>query len=509
MPRSLWKKVATNFGLRQSERVAAALQRRFLTTYRANVLTPLDARIDQSLLNVSADAIVVGSVIQRIQLLAQCRESGRCADLESSDRLNYRVLLAVGQPPLRDGDPAIDRMRRTYHSYLLWQTDSDVLKGMHSKDLERIRRWLDSGGLREDRILASARTQFSPLRAADFWGVNAAGQVDAPYTAQAWREGIAPLITGLRTVASEAAGVSDSVKQFEVNYRNQALRQWNEFLAEFPLAEKSATRKGISRELALNIGGAVSPYNRIIETSHANLSVILGNAWEGSDLPPWVATLKKYVALKGKLAETQKAGKQASPESGQGKEADATKYLATYLSALGQIRAELSTTEKSFSSSKKAFEEGEASGQATHPVLKASWALAMLRDTIGSAQGEDRLVWILLARPVDLSWKALLEESGKYLQQQWEGLLLEVKDLDPGPKGGKIIAFVNGSAAVFLSRQGGSWMPKRILDQGVPFTDAFVQYLSRLRLDAIQSGTSTSSSVSPGAQPPPFIVRSS
>jgi hypothetical protein len=89
--------------------------------------------------------------------------------------------------------------------------------------------------------------------------------------------------------------------------------------------------------------------------------------------------------------------------------------------------------------------------------------------------------------------------------------LLEVKDLDPGPKGGKIIAFVNGSAAVFLSRQGGSWVPRRILDQGVPFTDAFVRYLALLRLNAIQSGTSapSSSSVSTGPQPPAFIVRTS
>lgn len=509
IPRSLWKRVAMNFGLRQSERVAAALRQRFLTAYRADVLTPLDARIDQNLLNVSADPIVVGSVIQRIQLLAQCRESSGCTDLESSDRLNYRVLLAVGQPQLRDGDPAIDRMRRTHHSYLLWQTDSNVLTAMHSKDLERIRRWLDSGGLREDRIFDSARTQFPPIRAADFWGVNAPGQVDAPYTAQAWREGIAPLVTGLQRVASKDTGVEESVKRFEVAYKDQAMRHWGEFLTVFPQAEKSVTQRGMSREIALNIGSAASPYNRIIETAQANLSSLLGSRWESGDLPPWAATLKKYVALKVKAAEAQKSGKQAASENGPGKEADAVKYLTMYLNALGQLRAELSTTEKSFSSSKKAFEEGEASGNATHPVLKASWALAMLRDTIGSPQGEDRLVWVLLARPVDLSWKAMLEESGKYLQQQWEGLLLEVKDLDPGPKGGKIIAFVNGSAAVFLSRQGGHWVPRRILDQGVPFTDAFVQYLSRLRLDAIQSSPSTSSSVSSGPQPPPFIVRGS
>jgi hypothetical protein len=182
--------------------------------------------------------------------------------------------------------------------------------------------------------------------------------------------------------------------------------------------------------------------------------------------------------------------------------------MSIYLSALDQIRPELSTPEKSFVSAKKAFEEGEASANATHPVLKASWALTMLRDSMGSPQGEDRLLWLLLARPVALSWKAMLEESGKHLQQQWEGLLLEVKDLDSGSKGGKIIAFVNGSAAVFLATQGGASEPRRILEQSLPFTNEFIYYYSRLRRDA-RSGTALPSStpVSGGPQPPNYIAK--
>jgi hypothetical protein len=136
----------------------------------------------------------------------------------------------------------------------------------------------------------------------------------------------------------------------------------------------------------------------------------------------------------------------------------------------------------------------------------------MLRATIGMSQQEDRLVWIMLGSPISFGWRAILEESGKYLQQQWEGLLLEVKDLDAGPKGGKIISFVNGSATSFLSRSGGAWTPKRVLNQAVPFTDAFVQYLTRLSADARQqspSSTIFSTPTGSGPQPPPFIVRNS
>jgi type VI secretion system protein ImpL len=508
-PHSIWKRIFSNFGLNQTHRIASALQKRFLISFLTSVLKPLDARIDQSLSAASADPLVVGSVIQRIQLLARCQDKAGCAGLGNSNGLNYRVLLAVGQPLVKEGDPAVDRLRRTNESFLRWQTDRDILREMYAKDLERIRRWLDSGGLNEDRILESARTQFSPVRAADFWGVNAPAQVDAAYTAQAWRDGIAPLTSGLQKMTTKGDGVGESVAKFELNYRTQALRQWGEFLTDFPQAEKLALQKGMIREIALSAGQPESPYNRVIDAAYANLSVVLGDAWKGGDLQPWAATLKKYVAFKAKIVEAQKTGKQMAQEAGQGKEADAVKYLTIYLNAMSQVRTELSTTEKSFLSSKKAFEEGEPSAGATQPILKASWALGMLRDTIGSPQGEDRIFWILLGRPVFLSWKALLEEAGKYLQQQWEGLLLEVKDLDAGPKGGKIIAFVNGSAAVFLTRRGGYWAPRRILDQSVPFTDAFVQYLSRLRLDAIQSSSTTTPSSSLSAQPPAFIVRTS
>jgi hypothetical protein len=258
------------------------------------------------------------------------------------------------------------------------------------------------------------------------------------------------------------------------------------------------------RELALNVVGQNSPYHRVIETADVNLSVILGEVWQGSDLPPWVATLKKYSAVKNKVLQAQKTGKQAPQEKGQGREADVLNYATIYLDVLGQFRTELSTPKKSFESAQKVFEDGEASSRATHPILKAYWALGMLRDTIGSPHEEDRTLWILLARPVAVTWGAMLEESGNYLQQQWEGILLGVKELDSGPKGGKIIEFVNGPAAPFLSRQGGRWVPRRLFDQSVPFTDAFMQYLSRLRLDAMNPGVVKSS---PGPEPPFKIVR--
>ena len=512
LPKSFWKRLAMNLGLNKSKQIASALQTRFIDAFRSQVLATIDTRIDQNLTITSANPMVVGTVMQRIQIVGRCLDEGHCAALQPDHNLDYRVLLTSGQGSQDSVAMTAERLRRTHHAYLTWQSDT-ALRDMQSKDTDRIQRWLDGGGLREDRILDSASAAFPAVRAADFWNSSGPVQVDPAYTAKAWREGIAPLISGLQSMTSKTSGVGESLKSFETNYRAQALRQWDEFLNSYPQMERSASQKRATKDIALALDGDKSPAILILQAASDNLSVILGNAWQSGELQPWAATLKKLMALKAKIVEAQKNGKPASQDSALGKEAEAAKFLTSYLSALDQIKADLSTPEKSFASAKKAFEEGDGSSNPTQAILKAALSLNMLRSTIGTPQQEDRMVWIVLSSPISLGWKAILEESGKYLQQQWEGLLLEVKDLDAGPKGGKIISFVNGSATTFLSRSGGAWAAKRVLNQSVPFTDAFVQYLNRLSADARQPSASAPPSFSTptgtGPQPPSFIVRNS
>jgi hypothetical protein len=363
---------------------------------------------------------------------------------------------------------------------------------MRAKDLDRIRRWRDSGGLRRDAIVEAARKEYAPVYLSEFVAVNSSAQVNAAYTGRAWKEGIEPLIAGLQTMVAETkdSDLDNSLKRFLTDFRAETLKQWNAFLTEAVQVDKAP--------------GADFPYDRIIDSANSNLAVILGDAWERGEIPAWALTLRNYVQLKASLVKAQKSGKDVAQADGKGD--DASKFLAAYLSATRQLRSELSTTETSFASAKKAFTEGEPSETATHPALKASWALEMLRASMGKQSGEDRLIWLLLARPVTLSWKAILEESGRYLQQQWEGLLLEVKWLDSESRGSKVLAFVNTSAAVFLTPQGGTWAPKRVLDQAVPFTPAFIQYHSRLRREAISGGI-LSATPFPGSPPPPYIAR--
>jgi hypothetical protein len=239
----------------------------------------------------------------------------------------------------------------------------------------------------------------------------------------------------------------------------------------------------------------------VLDSAASNLETMIGT---NQDLPAWMTTLRQYSALKKKLLDAQKAGKAAADAKAQGKEAEAQAYFSAYFESLGQLRGELSTTEKSFRSTQKTFEEGEPSAKASQPVLRALWNLNTLRGTIGFPQDEDRVIWVLLGRPVAIAWRAMLAEAGQYLQQQWEGLLLEMIDLPPGPKGAKIISFVNGSASAFLERRGGRYVPRRLLDQNVPFTGEFTQYLLRLRPENLQSGMADTAAL---PDPPRRIVR--
>jgi len=271
-------------------------------------------------------------------------------------------LLTLEEPNLKDGDFSVDRLRDTHEAYLLWQRDPKIYADLRTKDYDRIRRWLSSGGLREEWILESTKGLFPAIQVRDFWGLDLPGRpVDAAYTARAWREGISPLLSGLQKMASDAADVGTAVKRFEASYKAQSAREWGRFLGEFPEAEKAVISRGMNRDLELKILSPESPYHRVLDAASSNLETLIG---ANPDLPPWMTTLRQYSVLKKNFLEAQKGGKPAADAKGQGKEAEAQAAFSAYFESLGQLRGELSTTEKSFRSTQKTFEEGEASAKA-------------------------------------------------------------------------------------------------------------------------------------------------
>jgi type VI secretion system protein ImpL len=503
-PSTFWQKFAFDMGLGFSSSVGSVLRNRYVFEFRDKVLNVIDDRIEKNLAGENADALVVSLIIQRLERLGRCEQDGKCIARDGTNEMNYRTMLAVVQSDVKEGDPAVERLQRVNESYLVWQDDPKIIKEMYARDLERIRNWSQRGRLTEEWVLESTRAQFAPIRASDLWGVNvASAQVDAAYTAQAWKSGISPLVAGLQKMAADR-DFGAALQKFHENYRSRALSQWENFLSKLPEAENSLSTAALTREFGAKIlAPEASPYYRAIDLANANLSITLDGAWKANNVPSWAMQVRQYVALKSKI---QQGGKQPSQESDQIPDERAVKYVTMYLEAVGELRSDLSAPDKCFKSAQKAFQEGEVSSKASQPLLKATWALGALKDVIGARQGDDAIFWTLLERPLVLAWRAMLAETGRQLQEQWYRLRLGVKNQqDSGIVGERIYGFAtDGPAAPFL-QQGGRWAPRLLLKERVQFTDAFLQYLSRLRVDAITNPAGLPPAAS--LEPPAYIVR--
>lgn len=478
-PRSFWGKMAQGFGFRQIRRMEDPLRQRYLQVFQARALAPLDARIDQKLVAGPEAPLQVGPLLQRIHLLGRCRDRGGCPDPKEWRRPNYRVMLTAEKPGIKEDDPMVGHLLRTHEAYLRWQTDLQAFQEMRSRHLERLRRWLNSGGLRAEWIVASASLPFAPLQYRDFWGSDLAGQVDPPYTRRTWDKAIWPLLSALQEVAPEVKEVEQARREFEVSYRGTGLRQWGQFLADFPQGEELTQGRGPRRELALRLLGSESPYRGVIGAASSFLKVAVV---QGSDTPAWAAMFQRYADLEARAAEAKKLAKkdpQAVKASYRDEEREAFESLSRYGEALDQLRAELGNPEKSFESAQKAFKEGEPTDSSLHPILKAAWNVRRLRRVIGFPQEEDRIFWILLVRPPERVWRVILDDAGAYLQEQWEKLRWKVKPLPPEQGWAEVVAFVNGPAAAFLEIHQGRYTPRRLVDEEVSFTGPFLSYLRR------------------------------
>lgn len=484
VPRGFWARVSTDFWLRQAERLEGPMSRRYVEAFQTEVDGPIDAALDGALVPGPRAPVFVGAVLQRIALIGRCRSEGRCPEGDAGAWPSYRILLAAAEPRGQASDQTVSLLRRTHAAYLARLTAPAALDEMRARDVARVSRWLSAGGLRTDWILASASSQFTPVRSRDFWGWDGPLQVDAPFTARAWAEGIQPLIQGLRAIAPDARDVRDAVGRFESDYRGQALRQWGQFLASFQQEERVLGGRRGSRDLAVRALEADSPYRRVLDRAAADVGALTGPVQGGGDLPAWASTLIRYSALRVMLSSAPGSAGQR-PAEPKAKYTDAERqamaYVKSYGEALDQLRGELGGPDKAYASVQKVFDEGEPSERSAHPIPRAIGNLRALRAMIGARQGDDHVVWDLLSRPVELVWRAMLGEAAQHVQGLWEAMIPSLTGLTPGLQAAKIIEFANGPAAVLLERSKDRYVVRRFLGEAAPLSPAFVDFISRIR----------------------------
>jgi type VI secretion system protein ImpL len=484
VPHGFWDRVTTDFWLRQAERLQGPLSRRYVEAFKSEVDGPIDAALDRALVPGPGAPVIVSAVLQRIALIGRCRSEGRCPVDDAGAWPSYRILLGAAEPRIQEGEPAVGLLRRTHAAYLELLADPRALDEMRGRDVARVSRWLNAGGLRTEWILASASSQFTPVRSRNFWGWDGPFQVDAPFTARAWAEAIRPLPQGLRAIAPDARDVRDAVARFESDYRAEALRQWGQFLANFSQEERVLGGRRGTRDLAVRSLDADSPYRRVLDQAAADVGAIIGPAGAGAELPAWASTLLRYGTLRNMVQNAQSPAGQ-KPDETKAKYTDAERqaagYAKAYGEALGQLRGELGGSEKAYASVQKVFEEGEPSERSAQPVHRALWNLRALRNMIGARQGDDRIVWDLLSRPIELVWRTMLAEAAQQVQGLWEAMIPGLTGLTPGLQAAKIIEFANGPVAILLERSKDRYVVRRFLGESAPLSPAFVDFISRIR----------------------------
>lgn len=482
-PHGFWDRVTTDFWLRQAERLADPIARRYVEVFTAEVEGPIDGALDRALVPGPKAPVVVGAVLQRIAVIGRCRSEGRCPTDDAGAWPSYRTLVGAVEPRAQDNGDTVKALRRTHAAYLDLQAAS-ALDDMRGRDVARVSRWLSAGGLRSEWILASASSQFAPVRSRDFWGWDGPLQVDAPFTGRAWSEAIQPLTQGLRALAPNAADVRDAVTRFESDYRAEALRQWGQFLASFPQEERVLGGRRGSRDLAVRSLEADSPYRRVLDQAAADVGAIAGPVHGEGELPAWAGTLLRYAALRRIAASPPSAaGQKLGDAKAQYTEAErqAMGYVKAYGEAMDQLKGELGGPEKAYASVQKVFEEGESNERSVHPVHRVLWNLRALRNMIGARQGDDHIVWDLLSRPVGLVWRTMLAEAAQQVQGVWEAMIPGLSGLTPGLQAAKIIEFANGPAGPLLERSRDRYVVRRFLGEAAPLSPGFVDFISRIR----------------------------
>lgn len=470
------------------------LRQGYVEQFERAVLAPLDAGVTRHLAAGSDTPLLALLLLDRLDLLAPCLAAEGCpALLVRHGQPDYRLMLAAALPQVPPQEQ-VNQLQLTYEAYLRWSSGPKAALRREQEGLiDRLQGWLTSAPV-VSQVLVWVNQRYPPVTAHEYWDVPPPAERDKPvqvagaYTRAGWEEGLLPLV---QRASRAVPGAAQALGRLRSEYATQYFAQWRHFLEAFPRGQAAWTQGRERRlQLTLRLLDARSPYNRIIDVAFTNLQPLLPTtvtpdagampSVSGTDLgearaaahqgevPAWSHVLQRYVG-----SESRKA----------------------YLEALQQLGKQLAGNAmktRSFELAQLGFQEGMPTEKATHPILKAWWIIDQFQhQENGADPAATAAFWPLLRGPILLVWKVILEEASVTLQERWNDLLLEVRDLPPSQKHellygkeGKAVAFIKGQgpAAVFLQRRGEEYMRGKLLESELPLTDAFLLYLKQARV---------------------------
>lgn len=408
------------------------LRQRYVRNFQTQVLTPLNANLDQALQLSQEPMSLLLLQAHRVQLLQLCLSSSACLTAEDLQP-DYSLLLdpQQSQPPSAQN---VTTLQKTYIAYLSWQQHApEILQRDLAEERERLRHWISPEHLSLDRLIAWVNRRSPPLTYEQFWELPAplatvvVPQIDASCTQKSWKQDIAPFLEQLQDADSS---LTAQLRTFRQHYLTDCLAQWQRFLTEFPQGAERWKGPEKQRILALRILTKDSPYQRVLAEAWANLELWLPEDNDVENKPAWMEQLRSIFT---------------SPQRQE------------YLTALSDIDESLGErqdgdefVEASFKFVRGVYAERKPLDKATNPVQRALFLAAQMSQTSGAGRdANNALGAAFLQEPVRYVWRVLLEQVSFYLQQAWNtNVLLPLSGMSPADQlvakfspGGKIANF--------------------------------------------------------------------
>ena len=488
------------FGLNESLAVEAGLKESYCTKFQNVFLAAYDRRMSDFMAAIppaTPDEVIAQYAVhlaRRVNMLKARLDGKGLSDLQSAPQPPYVVSGAGADEKLQLEDRK--RFGSLYLYDLVWRTDPGDL----NKEMSVLQAWLKhivsvrGGNLQWLATWIDRQSGLPAVTLSGFWGPgadDAGGARVAPSFTRKGKELLDSLVQELDQAYPVPGAIADYRQRLGRWYRPQFFNAWYAFASGFLKGVDRLKGARAWQQVAAQTGTGEGPYFSLLNRMASELEPVAG----GEDSPPWVRqlylimTVRGEAALlgkeKGSLEKTAETGKQLlsifDRLFGGGSAAtvetrlQAARAYRDYTGALGAIAQ--ATTSRNQLSQLVSQTYGEDPATSKSPFVAAQGALTRLRTQVAEGKPADDVMGRLLGGPLSLLWTYARNETGCYLQGQWEEKVLAESQGATGQQAvqllwapdGLVSKFLKGTAAPFVGHGLKGYYAKQVLDGTIPF----------------------------------------
>ncbi|NLC36631.1 MAG: LysM peptidoglycan-binding domain-containing protein [Alcaligenaceae bacterium] len=357
---------------------------------------------------------------------------------------------------------------------------------------------------------ANALPGLQPVTLREFWAPGSQGPNSGMIEPALTRQGAARLDTFLDELAravEDPAEFQARRDAFESWHLNERFNSWQSFGWAFNNGERLLANEPAWRDMVGRVDTDASPYYRLFERLKAEF------AGEPSEkLPGWLLFAREFNDMRHAATADHTLGRaraMLSTANNVGERIIKQSVANQSLLPMSELPLSIRGVQD-FSAYAQAFDEAVAialSGEGNAYQLAADYFnfgidsnikasdiqnildnLAAFRKTSGFDHADDQVVWHLVAGPVNLLIRYVLEQSSCTMQKEWESQVLWRKQMAVSTQEtieqlfgeqGSVWAFADGPAKPFLKQQAAGFTPALKDGKRFPFSPDFIPFLNR------------------------------